>query len=120
MKAITQPTYSPAYKTTSYVNPLSKFFKWCAGQEENRLEWLGIALAVHGCIITPLVIILITMTGNSFILWMTAMVAMGVTLIVNLAAQPTKVTLPIFFASLLVDLGVILICIVQAASYMTL
>lgn len=120
MKAITQTTYSPAYKTTIHINPLSKFFKWCAGQEENRLEWLGVALAVHGCVITPLVIILITMTGNSFILWMTAMAAMGAALIVNLAAQPTKVTLPVFFASLVVDLGIVIICIAQAVTHMPL
>ena len=121
MKAITQTTlYSPVYKTTAQPGFLSRFFKWCAGQEENRLEWLGVALAAHGCFITPLIIILITMTGNSFILWMTAMVAMGATLVVNLAAQPTKVTLPVFFASLLVDLGIVAICIAQAVTYMTL
>ena len=121
MKAITQTTpYSPVYKTTT-AQPglLSKFFKWCTGQEENRLEWLGVALAVHGCIITPLIIILITMTGNNFILWITGMVAMGATLVVNLAAMPTKITLPVFFASLLVDLGIVAVCIAQAAAHMT-
>jgi hypothetical protein len=119
MKAITQTTpYSPVY-TTSRPGFLSRFFKWCTGQEENRLEWLGVALAVHGCIITPLIIILITMTGNNFILWITGMVAMGAALVVNLAAMPTKITLPVFFASLLVDLGIAAVCIAQAAAHMT-
>lgn len=44
---------------------------------------------------------------------MAAMAAMGITLIVNLAAMPTKITIPTFILSVLIDIAIIAICIVQ-------
>jgi hypothetical protein len=36
---------------------------------------------------------------------------MGITLVTNLAAMPTKITIPVFFLSVLVDLVIIASCI---------
>jgi hypothetical protein len=47
---------------------------------------------------------------------MAAMIAMGVTLIVNLTALPTKITIPIFFLSIVVDIAVVVACIVQSVT----
>jgi hypothetical protein len=113
MKAIIQPSY-PSYKTPISLNLFAKFINWCEGQEKNRLGWLALALTAHGCIITPLVVLSIVTAGNSFILWITAMVAMGITVVVNLAAQPTKITIPTFFLSILIDVAVVIACISQA------
>jgi hypothetical protein len=42
------------------------------------------------------------------------MVAIGITVVINLAAQPTKITIPTFFLSILIDVAVVIACISQA------
>ena len=78
---------------------------------KNRLGWLALSLAVHGCIITPIVVLTIAMTSNNFLLWIAGMAAMGGTLVVNLTAQPTKTTIPTFFLSLVIDLAIVIACV---------
>jgi hypothetical protein len=48
------------------------------------------------------------MTGNSMLSWSFAIAAIGMSLITNLAALPTKITIPTFFLSILLDLGIII------------
>jgi hypothetical protein len=117
MKALTQTSPIPFYKASTQSNVFTKFFNWCKAQERNRFGWLAISLTAHGCILTPLVVFAVGVSGNDFTLWMAAMLAMGVTLIVNLAAQPTKITIPIFFLSILVDVAIVIACIMQLAAY---
>ena len=91
-----------------------RFIDWCTGQENNRLAWLAVIIAGHGCIITPLTLGFVMLTGNDFSVWPWIIGAMGMALISNLAAMPTKVTIPVFFLSLLIDLAVIIKCVAIA------
>jgi hypothetical protein len=43
-------------------------------------------------------------------LFMLCIVSMGMALVTNLAAMPTKITIPIFVLSVLIDLAVIISC----------
>jgi hypothetical protein len=88
-----------------------KFIDWCDSQEKFRFGWLGAAITLHGCILTILTMFAVIMSGNHFIFWPFIIGAMGVTLVVNLAAMPTKITIPIFFFSILIDLAIIVSCI---------
>lgn len=90
---------------------VTRFFNWCAGQEKNRFGWLGAALAIHGCALTPITLFAIILSGNFIGFWVVALVAMGMTLVTNLAAMPTKITIPVFLLSVLMDLSVMLTCI---------
>lgn len=102
---------------TTYTEKASKtgiwkrFINWCDSQEKYRFGWLGAAIAGHGCIATPITLFAVIMSGNLFVFWILAIVAMGASLITNLAALPTKITLPIFFFSLLIDIAIIIACI---------
>lgn len=96
----------------SSVNLWSRFMNWCKNQEQNRLLWLGIALAGHGCILTPLTVMAVLLAGTNMILFMLALVAMGLSLVTNLAAMPTKITIPVFFFSILIDIAVVIAAIV--------
>jgi len=98
------------------VNLLSKFISWCGDQEEDRLLWLGIALTVHGAALTPLTISLIMLTGFNFGLLMIALLAMAIPVVTNLAALPTKINIPVFALSILIDLGVAIACIIHYLS----
>ena len=98
-------------KNLHHIFVWKKFISWATNQEENRLLWLAIGVLGHGCIFTIMTALAIILTGNHIIFWPIAIFAMGMTLVTNLAAMPTKVTIPVFFLSLLIDLGIIIACI---------
>jgi hypothetical protein len=54
-------------------------------------------------------------TGNNLYLFVLATAAMGMTLVTNLAALPTKITLPVFVLSILIDLGIVISCAILMA-----
>ena len=97
--------------STTTVSPWKKFIDWCDGQEKYRLGWLATSLSLHGCVLTILSMFAVVLAGNHFIFWPFIIGAMGITLVVNLAAMPTKITIPVFFFSVLVDLVIIISCL---------
>lgn len=103
-------TFQPAKSNTSFV---TRFFNWTKAQEENRLLWLALAIFGHGCLITIATMFAILFSGNDFIFWPFAIAAMAMSLIVNLAAMPTKITIPVFFFSVLIDIVIIVLCIAR-------
>lgn len=90
-----------------------KFITWAEGQEENRFVWTAIAIAGHGCVFTIITAMMVLLTGNHFIFWPFVIAAMASCVVVNLAAMPTKITIPIFFFSLVIDLAIIVICFIN-------
>ncbi|MBS1920574.1 MAG: hypothetical protein JST17_10000 [Bacteroidetes bacterium] len=93
-----------------------KFINWSAGQEENRIMWTAISILGHGCVITIITILAIVYSGNHFIFWPFAIGAMSASVVSYLAALPTKVTIPIFFFSLLIDVLIIISCFINGFS----
>jgi hypothetical protein len=93
-----------------------RFIDWCTAQEKNRILWLAIIVMGHGCIITPLTILINVFTSNSMLAWAFAIAAMTMSLVTNLAALPTKITIPIFFLSLVIDIAVVVSCIAAVFS----
>ena len=103
-----QPSFhSVPYTISTRKNIATRFIDWCAGQQENRLIWLAVIICGHGCIFTPLTLLFVMLAGNSMLLWPFAMAGMAMSLVVNLAAMPTKYTIPVFVLSLLIDLALI-------------
>jgi hypothetical protein len=92
---------------------MTGFFAWCTRQEENRFAWLATGITVHGCLLTPITTLAIAFSGNSIILWALAIAAMGATLVSNLAAMPTRITIPVLFLSILIDMGIVISCMVS-------
>ena len=103
-----QTLYNSSFEAVDKKQSIvSRFISWCEGQEKYRFGWLGLILAVHGCVITPITLFTILMSGNNIALWGIAMGAMAMSLITNLAALPTKITIPVFIFSIIVDLAII-------------
>ena len=94
----------------SLVKPsiISRFITWTKNQQPNRLLWLGVALVAHGCIITPITISAVIFAGTNLVLFMSAIIAMSLVVVTNLAAMPTKITIPVFFFSILLDIAIII------------
>ena len=107
------PIHLKKEANTTKSSIITRFFTWSKGQEKNRLLWLSIALAGHGCVFTILTMFAVLFSGNNFIYWPFAIAAMAMNLVVNLAAMPTKITIPIFFFSLLIDAVIIALCAAQ-------
>ena len=110
METTVKHVYAPS-TDTSKVSTWKKFINWCESQEQYRLGWLAAAITIHGCVLTILTMFAVVIAGNHFIFWPFIIGGMGITLIVNLAAMPTKITIPVFFFSVLVDLVIIAACI---------
>ena len=70
--------------------------------------WLGIALTGHGSILTPLTVMAVLLAGTNLYLFILAIVAMGMSLVTNLAAMPTKITIPVFILSILIDIAIVI------------
>ena len=98
--------YVPSH--TSRKSVWSTFMTWCHSQEKNRFLWLSIALAGHGCILAPLTLMAVMFASNSMLLWGFVIGGMASTLMTNLAALSTKVTIPVFFLSVLIDVVAII------------
>jgi hypothetical protein len=98
----------PSLAYPAKISVVSRFAAWTSGQQHNRLMWLGLSIAGHGCFLTPLTVALVAFTGMNLALFMLATVAMAMTLIVNLAALPTKITIPVLVLSILIDIVVII------------
>ena len=96
-------------RTTS--SAWQRFITWADKQEEHRFGWTAFTLAGHGCVFTIITILAILISGNNFIFWPFAIAAMGIPLIANLAAMPTRVTIPILFLSILADIAIIVIAL---------
>ena len=94
------------------TSAISRFLSWCEGQEKYRFGWLAAALAVHGCALTPITLFAIILAGTNMLFFVLALVAMGMALVTNLAAMPTRVTIPVFFISIAIDIAIIISCVV--------
>jgi len=88
-----------------------KFINWCDSQQKYRLGWMIVTITLHGCVLTIFTMFAVILAGNHFIFWPFVIGAMGITLFTNLVALPTKITIPVFFASVLIDLVIIISCI---------
>jgi hypothetical protein len=122
METSIQHAYAPSYsQTVAKESVWKKFIDWSDRQEENRFGWTAFTIVGHGFAFTIMTVATILLTGNHFIFWPFAIASMTIPLIVNLAALPTKITIPVLFFSVLMDLVIIGLCLANgfdlAASY---
>ena len=103
---------APSYVSSHRTSYLSQFLKWAEEQNGARFIWLGVALLLHASFLTPFTVMAVMFTSNSFSLVMISLSAMGLALVTNLAALPTKITIPAFFLSILIDIIVVIASVV--------
>lgn len=98
--------------TSARTHPFfATFLKWCSDQQENRLFWLGLALAGYGCVLTPITVIAVVLAGVNMVLFTLSVLTMTVNLVVNLAALPTKITIPVLIISVIADIAILISCV---------
>ena len=94
-------------------NILTKFLTWSETQESNRFLWLAVSFFAQVGLTLPLTAYSIVFFGNNNILLWIIIGAVNVpVLVLNLAALPTKTTLPFLFLGWFTQAIVIAYCIV--------
>lgn len=97
-------TYTPEAQVLTLWQ---KFMRYAEAQQVNRFAWLAFSFFMQGCVLVPVTLLIVVHRGNPFELWIPTLVAFVVTETTNLAAMPTRITVPVFWASVIVDLLVI-------------
>ena len=115
---INSDLYNVHTASKRHTSVFHTFIAWCEGQEENRILWMVLTyLGQIGLALPCAMAAIIFLGGNNFNLIMLTCLINVPVLAINLAAQPTKVTLPALFFALLADAVIIVSC---AIFYFTL
>ena len=102
---------SPAYFQTAIQTKSlwARFIDFCTREDvKHHYGWIGVSLAAHGCVLTPITLFAIILTANVFTLWIIASFSMAAVVVVNLSGISTKYTIPVLLLSALVDIAVII------------
>jgi hypothetical protein len=79
------------------------FIQWASNQEKYHIGWVGLSVTITAAVLFPLTMTAVLFNGANFGLIITAMVSMTLVVITNLAALPTRYTIPAFFLGILID-----------------
>ncbi|HYK44009.1 MAG TPA: hypothetical protein VEV83_02510 [Parafilimonas sp.] len=110
--------FSSEYIARTHAGPgiLKKFFSWCATQDDNKFMWLAISFfGLIGMVLPITAMAILFAGGNSLALWIIACAFNVPVLILNLAAQPSKIVLSALTLAVLVDVCVIAVSLVVFA-----
>ncbi len=88
-------------------NLLTRFLTWIKNEEKNRIAWAGISITVMCGVLFPITMTAILLNGAVFKLIIGAMSALVLVVVTNLAALPTKYTIPAFLTGIIIDLALI-------------
>jgi hypothetical protein len=111
---ISRPVSVPHEGRRSLRSRVNQFLNWVDDQQENRIGWEGIGLMVFGCVLTPLTVVTISLSGVDLSLILISLVAMAITLVTNLTAMPTKITIPLFLLGVVADFTIIVVSVFKA------
>ena len=104
-------TLSSTHKISLY-----RFFTWCEQQQPKSLFWLAIIMLTQTCVLLPAVWFTLSHSNTGFIFWVLPSIAIVMCLVTNLATLPTKITIPVFMLSIVIDLVVIATALFGMAS----
>jgi hypothetical protein len=96
-------------ETTTRPSALVRFFKWAENEDKiNHVSWVGISVTAMAAVIFPLTMAVVLLNGASFGCIIAAMVSLVLVVVTNLAALPTKYTIPFLFLGGLIDVVAII------------
>ena len=103
------------YHVKPEANIISKFLSWCKAQESNHFLWLALSFFAQIGLTLPITAVFIVFFGgNNLLLWI-IMAAVNIpVLVLNLAALPTKTTLPFLFFGWFTQAFIIAYCVIFA------
>jgi len=97
------------YVSESRESVVSRFWQWVKQEEKNRIAWVGISVTSMAAIFFPITMAAILFNGAHFGLIIGAMISLALVVITNLAALPTRYTIPSFLIGIFMDFVLILV-----------
>jgi uncharacterized membrane protein (UPF0136 family) len=93
----------------SHPSVLSRFFSWAENQDEKfHVGWVGASIMLMAGIFFPATMAFILLNGAEFSLIVAAMSSLVLVVVTNMAAMPTKYTIPFLFLGTFANLVVII------------
>lgn len=108
MATLTQQN-TTAYTTASTTNWLTIYKNFVAKADFNRIGWAATALAIQGCILSPVLLLTMSYFNGGDWQFLVSMLAFLAVLVPVLAAMPVKYIFRSFAVSLVLHLAIILI-----------
>lgn len=87
---------------------VTNFMKWSKAMQFYRVPIIGAMILLQGCIIAPLVLFTMTSGTVADIQMYAVILSTFLIITLNLADMPTKITIPIFSATTVMSLGMVL------------
>ncbi|MFD2934565.1 hypothetical protein [Spirosoma flavum] len=100
---------TPAYTSSVLDNWLFLYKNYVANAEFNRIGWAATAIAIQGCILSPVLLLTMAFFGGGDWQFMASMICFLSVLIPILSALPVKYIFSSFAISVLVHVAIILI-----------
>ena len=82
----------------------TRFLNWTKEEEKNRIAWLGISITMMTAVFFPVTMASILLHGAVFTLIIGAMFSLILVVVPNMAALPTRYTIPAFFTGIVIDI----------------
>jgi hypothetical protein len=80
-----------------------RFFQWASSQEKNHVGWVGLSVMLMAAVFFPLTLTAVLFNGPAFSLIIVAMISLVLVVITNLAALPTRYTIPALILGVIMD-----------------
>ncbi|WP_461115335.1 hypothetical protein [Spirosoma jeollabukense] len=97
------------YSSTSSSHWLTTYKNYVDKAEFNRIGWAATAVALQGCILSPVLLLVMFNTGGGDWQFLMSMLCFLLVLVPVLSALPVKYIFPAFVTSLILHVLVILI-----------
>src|SRR5580693_6636603 len=86
--------YSVSNESHSFA---ARLIQWATNQDaEHHVAWVGISIIASSAVFFPLTMAAVLLNGAGFGLIIVAMISLSIVVIANLAAMPTRYTIPLF------------------------
>jgi hypothetical protein len=98
------PSYNAIALENHTESIATRFINWSTNEQKNRIAWVGISIVVITAVFFPITMVSILIHGASFKLIIGAMFSLILVVVPNLAALPTRYTIPAFFTGVFIDI----------------
>ena len=103
-----QSNYNNPSLEKHYESVFVRILSWAKDEEKNRIAWLGISITIMTAVFFPITMVSILLHGASFTLIIGSMFSLILVVVPNLAALPTRYTIPAFFTGIVIDIFIII------------
>lgn len=102
---ISQSEELKSFTRTYKKSPLtSRLITWMIEEDaEHHIAWVGVSIMAMAAVFFPATMFVVLLNGMPFVPMLMAMIALALVVVTNLAAMPTKYTIPFFALGILID-----------------